>query len=105
MVLDIQSDNPVNISILSDRHKYPPQGLLGGQPGSKSIVALSDGTRLHPKSRSVLKPGETLHIHFPGGGGFGPPAERARAAIKRDIEFGYVSQNAAEKLYGVKNDR
>lgn len=105
VVLDIQSDSPVNISLLSDRHKYPPQGLLGGRPGSKSIVALSDGTRLHPKSRSVLQPGETLHIHFPGGGGFGPPADRDPAAIKRDIEFGYVSQDAAEKLYGVRNDR
>ena len=104
-MLDIQSDSPVNISLLSDRHKYPPQGLRGGQPGSTSIVALSDGTRLHPKSRIVLKPGETLHIHFPGGGGFGPPAERDPAAIKRDIEFGYVSQDAADKLYGVQNDR
>lgn len=101
VVLDIQSDSPVNISLLSDRHKYPPKGLLGGQPGSKSIVALSNGTRLHPKSRGVLKPGETLHIHFPGGGGFGSPSERDPAAIERDIEFGYVSQDAAEKLYGV----
>lgn len=105
VVLDIQSDSPINISLLSDRHKYPPQGLRGGKPGSKSIVALSDGTRLHPKSRTVLKPGETLHIHFPGGGGFGEPAERDPAAIQRDIDFGYVSKDAAEKLYGVKNDR
>ncbi len=105
IVLDILSDSPVNISLLSDRHKYPPKGLLGGTSGSKSIVALSDGTRLHPKSRSVLKPGETLHIHFPGGGGFGSPAERDRAAVKRDVEFGYVSQDAADKLYGVQDER
>ncbi|MFB8344580.1 hydantoinase B/oxoprolinase family protein [Brucella cytisi] len=105
VILDILSDSPINISLLSDRHKYPPQGLLGGQPGSKSIVALSDGTRLHPKSRSVLNPGETLRIHFPGGGGFGSPTDRDPQAIKRDIEFGYVSREAAEKLYGVQNDR
>ena len=105
VILDVQSDGPINISLLSDRHKYPPQGLLGGQAGSTSIVALSDGTRLHPKSRGVLKPGETLHIHFPGGGGFGPPAERDAAAIRRDVEFGYVSQDAAEKLYGVQDAR
>lgn len=105
VVLDILSDGPVNISLLSDRHRYPPLGLLGGRPGSKSIVALSDGTRLHPKSRGVLKPGERLHIHFPGGGGYGPPAERDPAAIRRDIAFGYVSPKAAEQDYGVKDVR
>lgn len=104
VVLDILSDRPINISLLSDRHKHPPQGLLGGQPGSKSIVALSDGTRLHPKSRGVLKAGETLRIHFPGGGGFGPPGDRDRAAILRDIDYGYVSREAAARDYGVRDD-
>lgn len=105
VVLDILSDKPINISLLSDRHKYPPLGLLGGRTGSKSIVALSDGSRLHPKSRGVLKPGERLHIHFPGGGGYGPPAERDPAAVQRDIDYGYVSREAAERDYGVKDDR
>lgn len=105
VILDILSDKPINISLLSDRHKYPPLGLLGGQSGSKSIVALSDGSRLHPKSRDVLKPGEQLRIHFPGGGGYGPPEERDPAAVRRDIEYGYVSREAAESDYGVKDVR
>jgi N-methylhydantoinase B len=105
VILDILSDKPINISLLSDRHKYPPLGLLGGQSGSKSIVALSDGSRLHPKSRDVLKPGEQLRIHFPGGGGYGPPADRDPAAVRRDIEYGYVSREAAESDYGVKDVR
>lgn len=105
VILDILSDKPINISLLSDRHKYPPLGLLGGQSGSKSVVALSDGSRLHPKSRDLLKSGEQLRIHFPGGGGYGPPSERDPAAVSRDIEYGYVSREAAERDYGVKHVR
>ncbi|ASP23493.1 acetophenone carboxylase delta subunit (plasmid) [Antarctobacter heliothermus] len=100
IILDVLSDAPINISLLSDRHKYPPEGLMGGGAGSKSVVALADGTRLHPKSRSVLSPGAQLHFHYPGGGGFGPPGERDPAAIKRDIAYGYVSQAAAKRDYG-----
>lgn len=105
VLIEVLSDRPVNISLLSDRHTHPPQGLLGGHPGSRSIVARSDGSRLHPKSRDVLAPGERLRIHFPGGGGFGPPERRDPAAVERDVASGYVSPEAAETIYGRRHDR
>jgi N-methylhydantoinase B/oxoprolinase/acetone carboxylase alpha subunit len=37
----------------------------------------------------------------PGSGGFGPPAERAPAAIGRDLLDGYVSEAGATRDYGV----
>ena len=40
-----------------------------------------------------------LKLHFPGGGGFGCPAERDRAAIENDICKGYISLEAAKKHY------
>jgi N-methylhydantoinase B len=36
-----------------------------------------------------------------GGGGYGPPRERALDLIQRDLEAGYVSAEAAERDYGI----
>jgi N-methylhydantoinase B/oxoprolinase/acetone carboxylase alpha subunit len=51
----------------------------------------------------VLKPGEILKIHFPGGGGFGDPMKRAPEAVKNDIENGYISVQAARDEYGYQD--
>jgi N-methylhydantoinase B len=37
-----------------------------------------------------------------GGGGYGPPSERPRELIERDLCRGYVSVEAAERDYRVK---
>ena len=58
----------------SDRHKYPPRGILGGGDGSPTRIEFRDGTRPHQKGRTVMQPGELLGLHFPGGGGYGDPA-------------------------------
>jgi N-methylhydantoinase B len=100
--IEVLSEYPVNLSTLADRGKYPPMGILGGGSGSLSKVELSDGSYAHLKSRAVLKPGELLHLHFPGGGGFGKSAERDPASIQKDIVNGYISAAAAEKEYGYK---
>jgi len=103
VVIEVLSASPINFSLLSDRHKHPPKGIMGGMSGSNTSVILSDGSRPHQKSRSVLKPGEVLSIHFPGGGGYGDPKERDRAAIAYDIEAGYVTPEAAKQQYGYEN--
>ena len=36
----------------------------------------------------------------PGGGGYGPPEERDRAAIRRDLALGYVTEAASRRDYG-----
>ncbi len=38
------------------------------------------------------------------GGGFGDPAARSKDAIIADIRDGYISRDAAEKLYGESSD-
>ena len=37
---------------------------------------------------------------YGAGGGYGPPEERPREAIQRDIESGFVSEEAAIRDYG-----
>jgi N-methylhydantoinase B/oxoprolinase/acetone carboxylase alpha subunit len=45
--------------------------------------------------------GETVRILTGGGGGYGPPSERDRAAIALDVREGYVSAAAALRDYDV----
>ena len=77
-------------------------GILGGKNGSLSKVELTDGSCAHLKSRAVLKPGEMLKLHFPGGGGFGKPQVRDPTSIQKDIDAGYISIAAAQSEYGYK---
>jgi N-methylhydantoinase B len=36
----------------------------------------------------------------PGGGGYGDPARRDRARVRRDVEEGFVTEEAARRDYG-----
>ena len=47
-----------------------------------------------------LTQGRRLRLETPGGGGYGPAAERDPAAIARDVALGFVSDEAAERDYG-----
>lgn len=98
--LEVMTDEPVRLSLISDRMKNPPLGLAGGGAGAKALVQLQDGRKPHPKSRSTLQPGDRLLMHYGGGGGYGDPRARDPAAIARDIEDGYVTPEGARRDYG-----
>lgn len=87
-----------------DRAKCPPQGLDGGKSGRASRFVIKAGTadeRETPASgRFDLKAGDKFYLESAGGGGYGDPATRARDRITRDIEEGYVTEDAAKRDYG-----
>jgi len=99
--VEVVSSDPVRLSLLSDRQKYPPEGLAGGGNGAPVDISLGDGSKPHPKSRSMLKPGDRLTLRFGGGGGFGDPKQRDKKAVKADVRDGYVSAGVARSVYGV----
>jgi N-methylhydantoinase B len=101
--IEVTSPTPLRLSMLSDRQKYPPQGLLGGGPGAAVSITLQDGTKPHPKSRSILQPGDRLSLRFGGGGGFGDPKQRKRDAVIADVREGYISDETARSVYGVSD--
>ncbi len=86
-----------------DRAKFPSKGLAGGNDGRPSRFVLVDrnGTeRAMPSSgRFDLKAGEGFYLDKAGGGGYGEPRKRQRAAIARDIAEGYVTEAAAARDY------
>jgi N-methylhydantoinase B len=101
-VIEVRTDAPVRLSLLSDRRDHPAQGLLGGMPGAPAVIEIDDGTRPHPKSRTTVAAGRKVTLLYPGGGGFGDPRRRDRAAVEADIRDGYVTPEAASRDYGVE---
>jgi len=86
---------PVTTTYRHERVQHPPRGILGGRPGATGRD-LVNGKPVPAKARIVLKPGDTLTFETPGGGGFGPPTERDRDALQRDLAEGYITEAGAE---------
>ena len=49
-----------------------------------------------------LRTGDVIRIRTGNGGGFGPPAERARERVLEDLRDGLVSSEVAAAVYGVE---
>jgi len=84
----------VNFAMYADRFRIAPYGLFGGtdgQPGSGEILRKGQRIALKSKDSCVLKKGDILTLYTAGGGGYGPPAERKRSDIDRDLTHGYLS--------------
>ena len=92
---------PVRVALLGDRSRHPAQGMHGGLPGDTAKAVCDSGDSPPLKSVSVLRPGDTITISFPGGGGYGPPAGRDPAAVAADLDEGFVTHAAAVRDYGL----
>ncbi|MQA06859.1 MAG: hydantoinase B/oxoprolinase family protein [Streptosporangiales bacterium] len=79
---------------------YPAAGLAGGLPGARGIARRNGSEPLDPMGSYSMEPDDVVSLSLPGGGGYGPPAERDPAAIEDDVRNGYVSEDAARKDYG-----
>jgi len=91
IVVQVIGTENLYVSTSSERILNPPQGYQGGANGAPAALSKNDGEYLPPKGRSMLKPNDIVTVRTPGGGGFGPPGERAPAAMASDLEQGYVS--------------
>ena len=96
---------PCDLQAMFDRVKYPPWGVQGGKEGKSgqiTVVKTSGETEIIYKSKAYpLQPGDQIIVETGGGGGYGPPSERPRELVDRDLRRGYVSGEAADRDYGV----
>jgi N-methylhydantoinase B len=92
------------LTVRSANHQNPAWGILGGLPPLPTQVFLNpDGPgreQLGPIVTRRLRRGEVLRFEQSGGGGFGPPQERRGDQVLSDVLNGYVSREAAQRVYG-----
>ncbi|WP_144641186.1 hydantoinase B/oxoprolinase family protein [Bordetella genomosp. 13] len=98
-------DDRLTCSIRCDAALFGAAGLNGGLQGGTSRVMQNPGRadeqRLANKiSGHALPSGQSVRLETPGGGGYGTPAERDPAQLRRDIRGGKVSLAAAQRDYG-----
>jgi N-methylhydantoinase B len=103
--LELESVSAQPLTVLADHGKLtmPPAGLRGGRPGAAGGNFLN-GRPVADKVPLVLHPGDVLTLHVPGSGGMYPPRERDPEAVRRDVENGIVTPEAAAREYGVALD-
>ncbi len=98
--LQAMSERGTTLTIRPDLMKFPAEGLRGGQRGGAGDVILN-GEGMHRFVPHQFRQGDRVILRVPGGGGYGPPAERARAAVMQDVALGLVSPAQAQSAYGV----
>ena len=93
------------LSNLTDRQRFAPYGLAGGEPGRLGETLLNPGRpeerRLESKGAYVFREGDLVSFRCSGSGGFGPPSERDPELVRRDVAEGFVSRHAARQIYGL----
>jgi N-methylhydantoinase B len=81
--------SPLSIVFLTERLRVPAPGLAGGEAGMCGEV-LINGAAVDSRRPHVLAPGDEVILRTPGGGGYGPAAERNESLARQDRQEGYT---------------
>ncbi len=93
-------------SFVMDHGRTGPLGALGGSDGAVNRVeVIRGGVVMVPEHLSKaqdisLAPGDRVRVRTPGGGGYGDPMQRSRAAVAEDVRLGRYSADQARLLFG-----
>jgi N-methylhydantoinase B len=101
-------------------------GIFGGYPGAPSVMVLMKNTRageimemnrpavdvaefgghsrMLPYCNFELAKGDVLYMRVASGGGYGDPLERDPELVRKDVNSGLISMEAARNLYGIVLD-
>ena len=72
------------LTIISERRKFPPYGLEGGRAGAvgkNTLIRKGRETVLGSKINLRVEPGDILRVETPGGGGYGRAGSRASSHV------------------------
>ena len=81
-------------SFVMDHGRFGPQGALGGADGAPNVVEVWRGGEMYTpehlsKEQDIpLAAGDRVRVRTPGGGGYGPPADRPAALTEEDKRLG-----------------
>jgi len=91
ILIESESERPIIVSFMAERTRFAAPGLASGAHGGLGDVRLN-GRAIDHRRQYVLSRGDQVLVRTPGGGGYGPPAERVAKLRKRDRELGYVAR-------------
>lgn len=92
-------------SFVMDHGRAGPPGVLGGQDGAPNRVEITrNGQTMIPEHLSKaqdipLAPGDRVRVRTPGGGGYGPAADRDPAEVAEDVRLGRYTPEQAARLF------
>jgi N-methylhydantoinase B len=104
-------EQEAKVFLFGDRGRFAPRGVVGGGEAAMTRFTFpKDGAICSPPLASKivdvpLAQGQRVRLETPGGGGYGDPARRDPAAIRRDVELGFVTAQAARRDYGFGADK
>jgi N-methylhydantoinase B len=85
----------IKFTNLSERHRFPPFGVMGGEPGRRGRTVVNPGTpgerEIGGKASVDLQYGDVVSFQLAGGGGYGDPAERDPRLIEEDLRLGLIT--------------
>ncbi len=96
-----------NLNHTAQKSVSLPQGIAGGLPGDGGRWVINEGLsteRVLPYAIGDVEPlkeGDIVTHYTPGGGGFGPPAQRDPAAVQADLSAGLITHAHAREYYGI----
>ena len=87
-VIEIKSaiDEDMDLLASFDRIKFPARGRLNGENGKPGQVSIKGKGKLNGKGTQIIKAGDILQIHTPGGAGYGNYSERDQILLDKDLE-------------------
>ena len=87
-LIEIKSaiDEDMDLLASFDRIKFPARGRLNGSNGKPGQVSIRGKGKLNGKGTQVIKAGDILQIHTPGGAGYGDYSERDQDLLEKDLE-------------------
>ncbi len=104
MEISAREGHEFDFQAMFDRVDHPARGRRGGHPGGATLIAQDDGSEMFGKGKQFVPHGRKVVMAFPGGAGYGDPADRDMAAVKRDLARGYITAETAAQAYGLSAD-
>jgi N-methylhydantoinase B len=101
MEVGAQEGHEFDIQAMFDRVEHPARGRRGGGAGAPTTISQDDGSVMNGKGKQFVAHGRRVVMAFPGGAGYGDPAERSIELVKRDLARGYISAETASKNYNL----
>ncbi|HBV55427.1 MAG TPA: hydantoin utilization protein B [Rhodobacteraceae bacterium] len=104
--IEVLEENGAEAFLFGERGRFAPQGVAGGAPAALNVFSYeqADGWHRPPmasKMRGIkLAQGQAVRLETPRGGGYGPAEARPPHDVARDVDLGFLSEEAATQLYG-----